>query len=493
MAGNVFISHQALEQVFTDSVEANGIEVGGLLVGYPSDRGIHIKRAIPTSRGTITRIPITSEDMARAAEKLDRGEQIVGWYHSHPGHTVFFSQNDIESHERFLEFNPQFQALVIDPVQAEQGDYIVDCVKFYAVRNHRAIEIDDYYITNYSGERLYNPSDFVFDRHGFPHRSQAYVGVTSADDRELRQRLRAALEERDELQDNYVMLWKKWKSTYHFSRRIFPFALIFSILTIGLVGFTLGVIVSQVPNGRTPGPPEESPGAGEGPPEESPGAGEGPPEEPPGAGEGPLKVNIQNALLDWKDGRLEVIIEPDGLSENEDGISLCLWFEYTDAELPLVTEGSFSSSDGQMKLTANLRQEELKDYKYVSIKLKEIDISEKHRLEHKYFVKIEENTIDISEGELKFTVILKGPPIDKKSYSCEVYLCDSESGTGNQIFSSKGTDPELLDQNLKFEQNKIHFKIKISNKNDLKGKYLYIKIIISGIVSESERVYIQKD
>ena len=93
--------------------------------------------------------------------------------------------------------------------------------------------------------------------------------------------------------------------------------------------------------------------------------------------------------------------------------------------------------------------------------------------------------------ELKFTVILKGPPIDNKNYSCEVYLCDSESGTGNQIFSSKGTDPELLDQNVESIKDEIHIKIRISNEKDLKGKYLYIKIIVSQIESESERVLIQ--
>ena len=199
MTESVSISHQALEQVFTDSVGAGNVEVSGLLVGYLVNGGVHITKAIPTSRGTFTRIPITSEDMARAAEKLSPSEQLVGWYHSHPGHTVFFSQEDIESHETFLQYNPFFKALVIDSYQAKNGDPVADCVKFYTVRNYRAISIDDYGITGSSVEDYYDPREFVFDRNGFAHyRPLAPREITAFDDRELRQVLGTVLAERDE-------------------------------------------------------------------------------------------------------------------------------------------------------------------------------------------------------------------------------------------------------------------------------------------------------
>ena len=251
MEGNVSISIQALEQVFTDSVEAGSIEVGGLLVGYPLNGRIHITRAIPTSRGTFTRIPITSEDMARAADKLNRDERIVGWYHSHPGHTVFFSEDDIESHERFLQFNPRFQALVIDTYKAKRGDSIADCVRFYMVRDHRAVSIDDYGITGSSGKRSHDPRNYVFDECGFPYRPPLVpVGISAADDRGLRQALGAAVTERNELEEKYIRLRRHWKSNFHFSRKIFPILLISLILATGFLGFIVGIISSQTPEER---------------------------------------------------------------------------------------------------------------------------------------------------------------------------------------------------------------------------------------------------
>jgi proteasome lid subunit RPN8/RPN11 len=486
MAGNVSISHQALEQVFTDSVEAGGIEVGGLLVGYPSNRGIHIKRAIPTSRGTITRIPITSEDMARAAEKLDRGEQIVGWYHSHPGHTVFFSQNDIESHERFLEFNPQFQALVIDPVQAEQGDYIVDCVKFYAVRNHRATEIDNYYITNYSGERLYNPVDFVFDRHGFPHRSQAYVGVTSADDRELRQRLGAALAERDELQDNYVILRKQWKSTYHFSRRIFPFALIFSILAIGLLGFTLGVIVSQASDGRTPEAGEELPETGE----ELPETGEELPE---------ASIILQSAVYDAETGKLIVKMDLNGFEKK----TYQIWIHFLDDKnneietLKRNKYGAYNSNPLEIEFNfMGNNNKSLKDCKNISVEISTLDgnpiWSKKFPLTC-IFLKIKEDPIQISDSSLEFQVYVYGP-LDVSCHSFRIYLSDSKSIEAQSILLAEllknnldpsstyniDPNPDYLEESKEIDciGNIITVTLYIKNDmiSEIQGKFLYVVV-----------------
>jgi 26S proteasome regulatory subunit N11 len=247
MEGNVAISHQALEQIFTDSVEAGDIEVGGLLTGYSAEGWVVITRAIPTSKGTITRIPMTSQDMARAAERLYPGEKIMGWYHSHPGHTVFFSQDDIESHERFLQFNPRFQALVIDPHQAKRGDPISDCVKFYAVKDHRAVLINDYRITG-SSSKAYNPQYFTFDKYGFPyHNPVAGYGITAADDRELRQMLKVALENREsligglnKLKSENEELVERMSGKFVLSRKLFAATLLLLILIPFFSGLVIG-------------------------------------------------------------------------------------------------------------------------------------------------------------------------------------------------------------------------------------------------------------
>jgi proteasome lid subunit RPN8/RPN11 len=43
---------------------------------------------------------------------------IVGWYHSHPGHTCFMSRTDLET-QRASFREPYHVALVIDPVNRE--------------------------------------------------------------------------------------------------------------------------------------------------------------------------------------------------------------------------------------------------------------------------------------------------------------------------------------------------------------------------------------
>ncbi|MBU7019075.1 MAG: Mov34/MPN/PAD-1 family protein [Theionarchaea archaeon] len=239
MEGNVFVTHQTLEQVFTDSVGANNVEVGGLLVGRIANGKIHIERAIHTSQGTFTRIPITSEDMARAAEKLGPDERLVGWYHSHPGHTVFFSQDDIESHETFLRFNPYFIALVIDPYQANRGLPVAECVRFFTAKNHKAISIEDYRIVGFS-RKVHDPKVFIFDRNGIAHHTTTPSGITITDELGLRQGLGILANERDEYREKYERLRERWNSTFHFSRKAFPFLVILLILIPGFLGFLFG-------------------------------------------------------------------------------------------------------------------------------------------------------------------------------------------------------------------------------------------------------------
>ncbi|KYK27962.1 MAG: hypothetical protein AYK19_21110 [Theionarchaea archaeon DG-70-1] len=169
MAKSVSISYLALEQIFNDTIGAGEIKVAGLLVGHPVNGGVHIARTIPTSRGTVTYVRISAEEISRAVEELNPGEKIVGWYHSRPGQGVFFSQDDIETHEKCLDFNPYFQALVIDPHQAKYGTPMADCVRFYTVRNHKEVPIHGYKLTGSSMQSYYDPKEFVFDKYGFPH------------------------------------------------------------------------------------------------------------------------------------------------------------------------------------------------------------------------------------------------------------------------------------------------------------------------------------
>ena len=52
--------------------------------------------------------------------------RIVGWYHSHPGHGLFLSQTDVETHMQFCQFSPYTVSLVADPKSEEFGIWIFE-------------------------------------------------------------------------------------------------------------------------------------------------------------------------------------------------------------------------------------------------------------------------------------------------------------------------------------------------------------------------------
>lgn len=105
-------------------------EVGGVLVGRtPSDGGAPmITGAIPAisadeRRATLT---FTQDAWAHVHHTLDTGfpadEQIVGWYHSHPGFGIFLSGHDLFIHRNFFGAPSQI-AVVVDPIARTEGAF----------------------------------------------------------------------------------------------------------------------------------------------------------------------------------------------------------------------------------------------------------------------------------------------------------------------------------------------------------------------------------
>lgn len=100
-------------------------EVGGVLVGRLTDEGVTISGFIPAlkAEGAATHLTFTHEAWADALDVVDRdhpGEQIVGWYHTHPSYGLFLSEYDLFIHRNFFS-DPRMPALVIDPVAGELG------------------------------------------------------------------------------------------------------------------------------------------------------------------------------------------------------------------------------------------------------------------------------------------------------------------------------------------------------------------------------------
>jgi proteasome lid subunit RPN8/RPN11 len=70
-----------------------------------------------------------AQRLAQVANDIVEGKiqgRIVGWYHSHPGHGLFLSQTDLETHMQFHQFSPYAVSLVADPKSAEFGIWIYE-------------------------------------------------------------------------------------------------------------------------------------------------------------------------------------------------------------------------------------------------------------------------------------------------------------------------------------------------------------------------------
>jgi proteasome lid subunit RPN8/RPN11 len=116
-----------LRESIYDHVFANqDREVGGVLVGYLDEGELpHITTAIAAleADGQRASVTFTHEAWAKIHARMDAyhpNQQIVGWYHSHPGFGIFLSSYDEFIHQNFFSDRRQI-AYVIDPLAGTEG------------------------------------------------------------------------------------------------------------------------------------------------------------------------------------------------------------------------------------------------------------------------------------------------------------------------------------------------------------------------------------
>lgn len=102
-------------------------EVGGVLVGRiekgapPAITGAIPALSADERRATLTFTQAAWEHIHRSLDRdFSPTEQIVGWYHSHPGFGIFLSEHDLFIHRNFFS-GPSQIALVVDPVGMTEG------------------------------------------------------------------------------------------------------------------------------------------------------------------------------------------------------------------------------------------------------------------------------------------------------------------------------------------------------------------------------------
>jgi proteasome lid subunit RPN8/RPN11 len=115
-------------------------EQGGLLIGRAWRAGtqeapmavtrVQVIRAIAAGEacGDAFSLRMESSVWSAARQALRPGELIVGWYHSHPGLTAFFSETDRQTQRAF--FNHDYSlGWVIDPLIGKEAMFLgADCL-----------------------------------------------------------------------------------------------------------------------------------------------------------------------------------------------------------------------------------------------------------------------------------------------------------------------------------------------------------------------------
>lgn len=125
--------------------ELGGVFVGDVCINNAGEDFILIENLIIAkhTNSSLSRLTFTHETWNYINDILEKdfpGKKILGWFHSHPGHTVFLSNFDIFIQENF--FNMEYMvAYVFDPTIIERGFFfwkekkIVKANGFYIYKN----------------------------------------------------------------------------------------------------------------------------------------------------------------------------------------------------------------------------------------------------------------------------------------------------------------------------------------------------------------------
>jgi proteasome lid subunit RPN8/RPN11 len=126
------LSERVRTRVYDHAYAFPGAEVGGILVGeFPTQARptTRVDGVLPAfdARGDLTSLTFTHEawaDIHAMKEVQFPNAAIVGWYHTHPGHGIFLSEQDLFIHRNFFPGEATV-AYVVDPVRHEEGLFTI--------------------------------------------------------------------------------------------------------------------------------------------------------------------------------------------------------------------------------------------------------------------------------------------------------------------------------------------------------------------------------
>ena len=131
MPFQVYIVEDVYTAMWRHVNESPNIESGGVLVGHPfktdNDQTtfVVVVGAIPqhSSDRSVAHFTVGPSETAAARMVIEQqypGLVLVGWYHSHPGHGIFLSGQDMTI-VRSIYNSPWHIAIVLDPIRKSEG------------------------------------------------------------------------------------------------------------------------------------------------------------------------------------------------------------------------------------------------------------------------------------------------------------------------------------------------------------------------------------
>jgi len=121
------VDRAVMAHLQTRDVEQGGLLVGQAYAGAASDAVAHVRvtRCAPAedADGTAFSLRMGTSVWQAAQALLAPGEMIVGWYHSHPGLTAFFSDTDRQTQRAFFN-HPYSVGWVIDPLGGDEALFL---------------------------------------------------------------------------------------------------------------------------------------------------------------------------------------------------------------------------------------------------------------------------------------------------------------------------------------------------------------------------------
>ncbi|MFX1515243.1 MAG: Mov34/MPN/PAD-1 family protein [Promethearchaeota archaeon] len=96
----------------------------GLVLGRFSEDEILVTDIVPIGSGTAVFVDITDYEKVFSLispSRINHGEVIVGWAHTHPGLGLFLSSTDIHTQQMYQQMHPKAFALVLDPTKISPG------------------------------------------------------------------------------------------------------------------------------------------------------------------------------------------------------------------------------------------------------------------------------------------------------------------------------------------------------------------------------------